>query len=58
MWKVSLNVSLVLVTHTAGPEADRNLCRPFCPPGAFSLSASSGKMAWELRRLIQFTTTV
>lgn len=32
-------------THTAGPGPDRNLCRPFGPPGAFSLSASSGKMA-------------
>lgn len=46
------------VTHTTGPGAARNLCSPFCPPGATSLSASSGKMAWELRRLIQFTTTV
>lgn len=45
-------------THTAGPGAARNLCSPLCPPDTFSLSASSGKMAWELRRLMQFTTTV
>lgn len=32
-------------THTEGPGADRNLCSPFCPPGAFSLLARSGKMA-------------
>lgn len=44
-------------THTEGPGADRNLCSPFCPPGAFSLLARSGKMAWELRSVMQFTIT-
>lgn len=52
------NPKNLVVTHTAGPGADRNLCSPFCPPGALSLSASRRKMAWELRRLIQFTNTV
>ena len=51
-------VKLRLVTHIVGPGTIRNLCRPFCALDAFSLSASSGKMAWELRRLMQFTVTI
>lgn len=53
--KLSITVE---VTHTEGPGQVRSLCRPFCPPDARSLLASRGKMAWELRRLIQFTITV